>query len=75
MRAERLHSEMILQVHDELVFRVPTAELQTMGALVAEIMTGAMQEVIKDVPIQVDVHAGTNWAEMKPVTSRVGAGN
>jgi DNA polymerase-1 len=67
MRAKRLRSEMILQVHDELVFRVPTAELQTMAALAAEVMTGAMTEFIKDVPIQVDVHAGRNWAELEPV--------
>jgi len=70
MRAEHMHGEMILQVHDELVFRVPRVELSDMAGLVAEIMTNAMQEVISDVPIGVDVHAGLNWAEMAVVLER-----
>ncbi len=37
------------------------------GALVAGIMRQSMQEVIVDVPIQVESYIGHNWAEMQPV--------
>jgi len=63
MQAEGLRSEMILQVHDELVFRVPKDELPRMVELVRETMEGAMT---LDVPIRVDVKVGKNWLDMIP---------
>src|SRR5207248_10609071 len=66
MQAEGLRSQMILQVHDELVFRVPTDELARMAELVRETMEHAMT---LDVPIRVDVHAGKNWLDLTPVVS------
>ena len=57
---------MILQVHDELVFRVPTDELPRMAALVRETMEHAMT---LDVPIGVDVKAGKNWLDMDASSS------
>jgi len=65
MRDENLRGKMILQVHDELVFRVPRDELPRMSALVRETMAGAMT---LDVPIQVDVKAGKNWLDTDPVS-------
>jgi len=57
---KKLKSRMLLQVHDELVFEVPTGEEKAMRALV----TSGMQEAMTlSVPIRVDVGTGTNWLE------------
>ena len=65
MREEGLTSKMILQVHDELVFRAPKDEVERLSLLVRETMAGAMT---LDVPIQVDVKAGRNWLDTDPVS-------
>jgi DNA polymerase-1 len=56
----QLHSKMILQIHDELVFEVPADELDS----VAKLVTHEMQTVLPlRVPLKVDVKSGGNWAE------------
>jgi DNA polymerase-1 len=61
--AERdLATEMILTVHDELVFEVPLDERAAVEDLVRE----AMESVIElRVPLVVDLGFGTNWSEAK----------
>ena len=54
-------SEMLLQVHDELLFEVPPDELAFVSKLVREGHGHAYQ---MRVPIKVDVKAGKNWSEM-----------
>lgn len=55
-----LKTRMILQVHDELIFEVPEAELPA----VRELVTHEMEQVIPlDVPLVVNIKTGTNWAE------------
>jgi DNA polymerase-1 len=49
-------------VHDELVFDCPEGELAALSAMVAEAMAGVVE---LDVPIEVDVSSGSNWAEAK----------
>jgi len=61
MAKRRLKSIMTLQVHDELVFEVPPAEMETMQSLVKEIMPDAMK---LSVPLKIDVRTGPNWGEM-----------
>ncbi|MCA9540135.1 MAG: DNA polymerase I [Myxococcales bacterium] len=61
MRREALKSRMILTVHDELVFEVPTAEIETMKALVRAEMEGALPLAV---PLVVDMGVGANWAEI-----------
>jgi DNA polymerase-1 len=57
---EALRARMILQVHDELLFELPEAELDA----VKEIVRAAMEEAAHlSVPIKVDIGAGKNWAE------------
>lgn len=57
-----LKSRMTLQVHDELVFEVPEAELDEMRTLVRE----QMERVhALDVPLQVDIGAGPNWRDLE----------
>ena len=57
---EGLKAKMILQVHDELVFEIPDAELDDMKTLVKE----GMEDVLElAVPIRVDMGIGKNWEE------------
>jgi DNA polymerase-1 len=62
MARRRLKSKMLLQVHDELVFEVPEAEMETMRHLVPEVMSTAVE---LSIPLKVDIKAGRNWGEMK----------
>ncbi|MBI3464866.1 MAG: DNA polymerase I, partial [Planctomycetes bacterium] len=64
LRREEMEAKMLLQIHDELVFEVPDAELPHMADMVVQEMTGAMQ---LDVPLKVEVAAGPNWLEVEPI--------
>ncbi len=57
---EQLHSRLIMQVHDELVFEVPEDELVKMERLVVEEMGRAVEA---RVPLKVDINYGANWSE------------
>ena len=61
LRRRKLKSRMTLQVHDELVFEVPKAEVETMKTLVREQMEGAHE---LRVPLLVEVGVGPNWRDM-----------
>jgi len=54
-------AKMILQVHDELVFDVPKAEVEKLSALIRDKMCHAMPSL--KVPIEVEVKSGNNWLE------------
>jgi len=60
LAAENLQAKMVLQVHDELVFDAPEAEIEVLTNLVREEM---MQAVPLDVPLAVDIGIGKNWRE------------
>ncbi len=60
LQAEGLKSRMIMQVHDELVFEVPEAELELMAALVKQEMESAYA---MRVPLKVDVGWGETWRD------------
>ena len=62
MMQRKLKSKMLLQVHDELVFEVPEAEMAEMRQLVPEMMVNAIQ---LSIPLKVDVKTGRNWGEME----------
>lgn len=57
---KKLKSKMLLQVHDELVFEIPTKEQGGMKSLVAEEMKNALP---LSVPVEVEVGVGKNWLE------------
>ena len=57
----RLRSLMIVQVHDELIFEVPSDELEDMQAIVLDIMPSAMELAV---PLEVDLKSGRNWGVM-----------
>jgi DNA polymerase-1 len=62
LRARALKSRMTLQVHDELVFEVPQAEVQTVSVLVREEMENAHP---LSVPLLVEIGIGPNWRDLE----------
>ncbi len=60
LREKAYQARMVLQVHDELVFDVPEAELDAVRELVQRCMEQAM--ALK-VTLKVDVGVGENWLE------------
>ncbi len=57
---EKLKSRLLVQVHDELLFKVLEEELPQVSALVKEEMEGVHR---LDVPLKVDMKTGRNWEE------------
>ncbi len=60
--ADGFESQMILQVHDELLFEAPEKEIPRLTKLVKEVMEGARK---LRVPLLVDTKVGPNWRDMK----------
>ena len=62
MTKRNLRSKMLVQVHDELVFSVPSDEEETMKALVKEVM----ENITKlSVPLKVEIESGSDWYNAK----------
>jgi DNA polymerase-1 len=61
MRSRGLRSQMLLQVHDELVFETDEVELEALATLAREVMESALP---LDVPLTIDLKVGTNWEQM-----------
>ena len=60
IESRKLHSRMLLQVHDELVFDVKKTEKETLMRIVKEKME---QAISLDVPLEIDIGVGKNWLE------------
>jgi DNA polymerase I len=64
LAAANLSAKMLLQVHDELVFEVPSTEVEGTLPVVREVMEKAAEPAVKlSVPLQVDARAAENWDE------------
>ncbi|MEP3264447.1 MAG: DNA polymerase I [Hyphomicrobiales bacterium] len=60
----KLKAQMLLQVHDELIFELPEEEVDSTTALVKGIMENATMPVLNlSVPLSVDARAADNWDE------------
>ena len=57
---EKLHTRLIMQVHDELVFDVHNSELEKIQPMIKHEMENAF---ILDVPLEVEIGMGRNWLE------------
>ncbi|QVK20560.1 DNA polymerase I [Mycoplasmatota bacterium] len=57
-----LKSKLLIQVHDELIFDVPSEELEIMKELVQEIMENTLKLLV---PLKVDLGYGKNLFKMK----------
>jgi DNA polymerase-1 len=59
-----LSGRMLLQVHDELLFEVPDAEVEATSRLVREVMEQAAEPVVQlAVPLVAEAGTGRSWAE------------
>ncbi len=60
----KLKAQMLLQVHDELIFEVPEAEVKDTITIVKSVMQDAPHPAVSlHVPLQVDARAAGNWDE------------
>ncbi len=55
-----LTGKMIMQVHDELVFDVPTKEVDAFKAIITDRMKNA---IALRVPLEIEIGSGKNWLE------------
>jgi len=61
---KKLSAQMLLQVHDELVFELPTDEVEKTLPVIKQVMVEApMPALSLSVPLQVDARAAHNWDE------------
>lgn len=64
LAAERLNARMLLQVHDELVFEVPEAEVEKTLPVIEKVMVDAPHPAVRlRVPLAVEARAAGNWDE------------
>lgn len=61
LRRRNMKSQLILQIHDELLLEVPEAEAETSRTMVREVMETALE---LDVPLVADARLGSTWAEV-----------
>jgi DNA polymerase-1 len=62
LAAKKLSAQMLLQVHDELVFEVPEGEVEKTLPVVTKVMIDApLPAVSLSVPLHVEAHAADNW--------------
>ena len=62
LRERGLKSRMTLQVHDELVFEVPEAEIEVMRPLVRDQMEKVHELTV---PLLVEIGVGMNWRDLE----------
>ena len=61
---DKLSAQMLLQVHDELIFEVPEGEVKKTIPIVKSVMEDAPHPAVSlQVPLQVDARAADNWDE------------
>jgi len=56
-----MKTKMLLQVHDELIFEGPAAELDDLREMVLRIMPASLDLAV---PLKIDVKVGKNWGEL-----------
>ncbi|MFN3820588.1 DNA polymerase I [Blastomonas sp.] len=56
------HVRMLLQVHDELVFELPEADVEAASKVIRVVMESAAEPVVRlSVPLGVDIGTGPSW--------------
>lgn len=65
LRAAGLHAQPLLQVHDEVLFEVPSEELVESAEVAATAMRNAFDLVV---PLRVGCKAGPSWGALAPLT-------
>ena len=67
-RLRSLGTDMLMQVHDELVFDADERRVSVVGALVADRMVAAYD---LDPPLEVEVKVGERWGRVQPLGNQV----
>ncbi len=62
MDALHMDAQMLLQIHDELIFELPESERDRLAALVTEVMPNAVHLTV---PLKVDIKVGKDWGELE----------
>ena len=62
LKEQNLESRLILQVHDELLIEAKEDEVEEVKAILEREMKGAANLAV---PLEIDMHTGTNWYEAK----------
>ena len=62
LKEQNLESRLILQVHDELLIEAKEDEVEAVKAILERKMKGAANLAV---PLEIDMHTGTNWYEAK----------
>jgi DNA polymerase-1 len=64
LAAARLDAQMLLQVHDELVFEAPLDQVEASIAVIARVMVEAPEPAVRlSAPLRADARAAANWDE------------
>ena len=64
LREAGLKTQMLLKVHDELIFEVPDAEVEKAMKVVKNVMEHALE---LSVPLVTEARLGSNWGELEKV--------
>jgi len=64
LRTEGLDAQMLLQIHDELIFELDAAQIQPVAALVKREMEDA---IALAVPLEVTLKSGRTWYDVEPL--------
>ena len=64
LKEEKIQAQMLLQIHDELIFEVHPDASAELADLVRSEMTTVMPLAV---PLKVDIKTGTNWAACEPL--------
>jgi DNA polymerase-1 len=64
LRESGLDAQMLLQIHDELIFEIAAEQRDAIAALVKREMENALE---LSVPVEVDLKAGRTWYDVEPL--------
>ena len=56
-----------INVHDDLIFSIPVDSLEKDSDIIVQKMLNTFPDILKQIPITVEMSMGDNWAEMKEV--------
>ncbi len=58
------HVQMLLQVHDELVFELPEGDVEAASKVIEKVMAEAAEPAVSlSIPLGIDIGSGSSWGE------------
>jgi DNA polymerase-1 len=62
IEAQKMEAQMLLQIHDELIFEIEESKAQELGEKFAKIMENIRE---LNVPLECSISIGDSWGELK----------